>query len=204
MQAVEINIVPNDLQKSESDTVTDRNEQNVASCQKLCKTGTDPIKIQDCIGYCEKLMLNTIELQKQPRSRFGYHPSQHTSMLFEGIVDASDEANSDFTENDSRILSQELSAAEGRNKLLSRDNFNLLMAFSLLIGFMMLMFALWLQRSRKAEGHFYLPRPAQSSAVSDQEEKNSCSSQKNINIGKYENTTRAGYIPLREEEIKLD
>ncbi len=45
MQATEINIVPNDLQKTESDTATVREEQNVASCQKLCKTGTDPVKI---------------------------------------------------------------------------------------------------------------------------------------------------------------
>lgn len=55
-------MVPTELQKQPDDVVVDGQLEAADECQKLCKQGTDPAEIQDCIGYCERLLFNTIEL----------------------------------------------------------------------------------------------------------------------------------------------
>ena len=144
-------------------------------------------------------MLNTIELQKKPNRQFYPH---HTSMLFEGMADASSTTGPESYNNDDLAASEEMSATAGRNKLLTRDSFNMLMMFSLFIGFCMLVFSLWFQRKNKDSGHFYLPRPNKSPVVErGQKTSSPPSSLDDIQIGKYENTSQSGYIPLREDSF---
>ena len=87
LNSLEKLIVPSELQKQSedetveeaSDVLTDK-EKASQECSKLCTQGTDPTEIQDCIGYCERLLYNTIELQKQyphGQSRYVYYPPTH-------------------------------------------------------------------------------------------------------------------------------
>jgi len=46
-----------------------------SECSLLCEAA-DPTKIEDCIGYCKKLLLNTIEMQKYP-THGPYFSPQH-------------------------------------------------------------------------------------------------------------------------------
>lgn len=71
LNSLENLFVPTELQKHEGElitgqaddgeTMTDK-EKASQECSKLCTQGTDPNEIQDCIGYCERLLYNTIEL----------------------------------------------------------------------------------------------------------------------------------------------
>ena len=67
-------------------------------------------------------MMNSIELQKQPRSRYYYH----TAMLFD--VDNTLEPTEDVTAMAAvpGDIIEELTVAQGRNKLLTRDSFHML------------------------------------------------------------------------------
>jgi len=65
-------------------------------------------------------------------------------MLFEGMADASSTDPESFNNDEKTSAVEEMSADTGRNKLLTRDSFNMLMMFSLFIGFCMLVFSLWL------------------------------------------------------------
>ena len=59
-----------------------------AECTLLCEAA-DPTKMEDCIGYCQRLLLNTIEMQKYPTHNGPYFSREHQSLLFNGIQDAS-------------------------------------------------------------------------------------------------------------------
>lgn len=104
------------------------------------------------MGYCERLLLNTIELKKHPNGRYFSYPKPQI-MLFEGDVDGENFG----LDQESDMITEELIGDQGRNKLLSRDSIDLIMFVSFGIGMLILFYA-HLTKNNKI-GHSYLPRP---------------------------------------------
>lgn len=154
---------PYDLQRDITEQSDSKTELN-SKCMDLCDQGTDPEKMGDCVGYCERLLVNTAELQRYPYSGFYQSPYRAKTLLFEGVEDASENIDAAVRIPDAidDALQAEPDAmagfTPGRNKLVTRDSLNLLMAFSFGVGIIFLIFAFVSQRQEKI-GHFYLPRP---------------------------------------------
>ena len=98
--------------------------------------------------------MNSVELQKQPKSRYYYH----TTMLFD--VDKTDPSE-DVTAMAAvpGDIIEELTIAQGRNKLLSRDSFHMLVFACFCMGMLFFYVAYTHKTNLKNGGHFYLPRP---------------------------------------------
>ena len=97
-------------------------------------------------------------------------------------------------------------ASVNGNKLLSRDSLNLLFILSLTLGFFALLVTVFMQRNFKPGGaHFYLPRPGQQQdekAASDNGKPKGISASRAATV--HQEDDRPGYVPLTEEEVKLD
>ena len=167
----------------------DMNGENSSECSKLCQAGNEPTKISDCISYCQKLLINAVELRKNPHRR-PYVPSYNV-LLFEGTqdVDATTtvpEATTAAVEDN--FAAMELSVSEGRNKLLTKDSVHLLMLISLGVGILLVFLNYILEKSGKntGGGHTFLSRPVHSPQP----------------IAPTESRLNQGYIPISEEESK--
>ena len=104
-------------------------------------------------------MMNSVELKKQPRSRYYYH----TTMLFD--VDNTNEMSAEPAQEFTAMAAvpgdiiEELTIAQGRNKLLSRDSFHMLVFACFCMGMLFFYIAYTHKTNLKDGGHFYLPRP---------------------------------------------
>ena len=76
-------VLPNELSKTESAAEKLLEQVAFEECTRLCRMGSDPEEIQECMEYCEKLIYTTVEMQRLAHTR-----QRPTSMLFEGIAEA--------------------------------------------------------------------------------------------------------------------
>jgi len=54
-------MIPFELQKTQTSAEV-LCEQDADECANLCEMGTDPSKIKSCIGFCEQLVMTSVEL----------------------------------------------------------------------------------------------------------------------------------------------
>ena len=144
----------------------------------MCKQGTDPDSVKDCISYCQRLLMNTIELQKafpMGQSRYVYYPpkSAPKTMLLEGVSsDASflsdlgqeDSVNHQATDASS-LIDLTMAASVRQNKLMDHGSLMFLMSVCIGVGILFLFFT-FISQKGKSGGHSYLPRPNQAEPLS--------------------------------------
>ena len=155
-------LVPTELQKQPEEASTvDVAERAGQECSKLCTQGTDPAQISDCIGYCERLLYNTVELQKQfpnGQTRYVYYPPTMTpnTLLNEAAVNHSNPI--DMPSSIPNQIEMNITPTVENNKVLSHEPSNMLMLLTVVIAVLFLFFTYVKQRG-KSGGHSYLPRP---------------------------------------------
>ena len=141
-------VLPNELSKTESAAEKLLEQVAFEECTRLCRMGSDPEEIQECMEYCEKLIYTTVEMQRLAHTR-----QRPTSMLFEGMAEAASNQLHQMSEGQSHPSDHEdltvVPAPASSYKLLSRESMNILCMLSLTLGCLAVLLFVFAQRHFK-------------------------------------------------------